>query len=255
MLPHVVHGRAAVHASPLRSRLGRGTPMNGPDETNREIQALRGRISALSAAILRISASLDLATVLQEVVDSARALTGARYGVIATIDETGDVREFVTSGFTPDEHRELAEWPDGPRLFAHFAGPSRADSAGGSARVRPLAGLLLRADAVQDLPGHADASPRRACGQLLPRREGGGAGLHRRGRGGADALRLTGGNTEGGVGATGLGLAVCKGLVEAHGGRIRAESPGLGQGARFTFTLPVAESEDAQGQSTPSGTG
>ena len=29
--------------------------------------------------------------------------------------------------------------------------------------------------------------------------------------------------------------------MEAHGGRIRAESAGPGQGARFTFTVPVAE--------------
>ena len=43
-----------------------------------------------------------------------------------------------------------------------------------------------------------------------------------------------------GTGASGLGLAICKGLVEAHGGRIRAESGGVGLGARFTFTLPVA---------------
>lgn len=43
----------------------------------------------------------------------------------------------------------------------------------------------------------------------------------------------------------GLGLAICKGLVEAHGGRIRAESGGLGWGARFTFTLPVAEETGA----------
>jgi CheY-like chemotaxis protein len=49
------------------------------------------------------------------------------------------------------------------------------------------------------------------------------------GRGGAEGRR------------DGLGLAICKGLVEAHGGRIGAESGGLGQGARFTFTLPVAE--------------
>ena len=46
---------------------------------------------------------------------------------------------------------------------------------------------------------------------------------------------------EPGTGGSGLGLAICKGLVEAHGGRIRAESGGLGQGARLTFTLPVAE--------------
>ncbi|MDE2761527.1 MAG: response regulator [Gemmatimonadota bacterium] len=38
----------------------------------------------------------------------------------------------------------------------------------------------------------------------------------------------------------GLGLAICKGLVEAHGGRIRAASDGEGRGARFTFTIPVA---------------
>ncbi len=38
----------------------------------------------------------------------------------------------------------------------------------------------------------------------------------------------------------GLALAISKGLVEAHGGRIWAESAGAGPGARFTFTLPVA---------------
>ena len=47
------------------------------------------------------------------------------------------------------------------------------------------------------------------------------------------------------VGNTGLGLAICKGIVEAHGGRIRAESDGVGLGARFTFTLPTVETADS----------
>ena len=94
--------------------------MTSADDPGREIETLRERISALSTAILRISASLDVATVLQEVVDSARALTAARYGVIATIDHAGTVQDFVTSGFTREEHEQLASWPDGPRLFEHL---------------------------------------------------------------------------------------------------------------------------------------
>jgi signal transduction histidine kinase len=37
----------------------------------------------------------------------------------------------------------------------------------------------------------------------------------------------------------GLGLAIAKGIVEAHNGRIRAESE-LGHGSCFSFTLPIA---------------
>ena len=68
---------------------------------------------------------------LREVVDSARALAGARYGIITTVDERGETRDFVTSGFTPGEHSRLAAWPDGPRLFAHFRNleaPLRVDA-------------------------------------------------------------------------------------------------------------------------------
>jgi signal transduction histidine kinase len=41
-------------------------------------------------------------------------------------------------------------------------------------------------------------------------------------------------------GGVGLGLAIAKELVEAHKGRIAAESPGAGQGSTFVVTLPLA---------------
>lgn len=89
-------------------------------QLRQRVAVLEDRISGLCASVLRVSASLDLDTVLQEVVDNARALTGARYGVIATEGDTGMIQDFVTSGFTPEEREEMAAWSEGPRLFAHF---------------------------------------------------------------------------------------------------------------------------------------
>ena len=103
-----------------------------------DVHALRERISALCAASVRISASLDLPTLLGEVVDSARALTGARYGAVATVNADGQLQDFVSRGTNEAEHRRLLEWPDGPRLFE---------------RLRDLPGPIRLAD----LPSHLGA--------------------------------------------------------------------------------------------------
>jgi len=42
----------------------------------------------------------------------------------------------------------------------------------------------------------------------------------------------------------GLGLAIARHIIDLHHGDIRAESEGLGKGARFTVTLPVIEQSE-----------
>jgi CheY-like chemotaxis protein len=56
-------------------------------------------------------------------------------------------------------------------------------------------------------------------------------------------------------GGVGLGLAIVRHVVELHGGAVRAESPGLGFGATFTITLPIAPAKRIRGNSTQNSNG
>ncbi len=76
--------------------------MENPGEMARENQAQRQRLSRLSEANLRINESLDFNGVLQEVVDSARITTDARYGGITTTDSSGHLEKCVISCLPPE---------------------------------------------------------------------------------------------------------------------------------------------------------
>jgi signal transduction histidine kinase len=61
-----------------------------------------------------------------------------------------------------------------------------------------------------------------------------------------EPFRQADGSTTRQHGGLGLGLAIVRKLVELHDGWVRAESEGVGQGARFTLALPLAGAEQAE---------
>ena len=99
----------------------RGGALEPADGLKREIETLRNRLSGLSEAGVRIAEDLDLDTVLQEVVDAARSLTGARISGLTALDEAGGLMSFITSGMTSEERQRFVDLPGGPEFFAHLS--------------------------------------------------------------------------------------------------------------------------------------
>jgi histidine kinase len=57
--------------------------------------------------------------------------------------------------------------------------------------------------------------------------------------------RVPGRRSVEGESGSGIGLTIARSLVAAHGGRLSAESPGVGLGATFTAVLPLRDGPDA----------
>lgn len=131
------------------------------DPTRRDDQGTLNRYTDLDAACLRISASLETETVLQSVIDNARWLTNARYGVLLAFTGSGAVENIFTSGTTAGEFQGVQTPPQGKGLLGYLnevQGPLRvADiashpkSAGlpeGHPPMRAFLGMPIRRDGI-----------------------------------------------------------------------------------------------------------
>ena len=127
--------------------------MKDAGELERENAALRDRLSRLSQASLRINESLDFDTVLQRVLDSACSLTGARYGVITLLGESGRIQDFLYSGLTPEESRRFAEFPNGMLFFEYLSSISEP------LRLRDFHSYVRELGLPEFLPPMAVSSP------------------------------------------------------------------------------------------------
>ena len=119
--------------------------MTQQDERDREIAALKERLTRLSEASLSINDTMDPDAVLQKTLDSARSLTGAQYSAMITLDESGKIDDFLVSGLTPDEAQLLWAMPGGVDFFAYLGtipGPLRVADFAGHMRAMGLPEFL-----------------------------------------------------------------------------------------------------------------
>ena len=104
---------------------------------NPSAAALQERLSRLSAASLRINESIDLDTVLQDVLDSARDLAGARYGMLHVLDDAGRWEKMLASGVPTKEFPGLWEIPGWEEIYGYLGalpGPLRVPDFDGHIR-------------------------------------------------------------------------------------------------------------------------
>ena len=97
-----------------------GRHPSSPSDLLQKIESLRSRLSKLSEASLRVSETLDLNTVLKEVIDNARDLTAARYGALLTYEQSGAIQDFLTSGLSAEQIEGLKVSPKGLGLLGYM---------------------------------------------------------------------------------------------------------------------------------------
>ncbi|MFE7042917.1 GAF domain-containing protein [Streptomyces atratus] len=72
------------------------------------------RLPMLLEAVLSVGTDLELRATLQQIVDTAAALTEARYGALGVLDtERGTISELFTSGLDDTERQRIGHLPDG----------------------------------------------------------------------------------------------------------------------------------------------
>ena len=95
-----------------------------------EIADLRERLHRLNEAGMQINEDLDLDTVLREVLDAARSLTGAEFSSMTMLNEAGELQEFITFSLSDREHQSLLGMANGEEFFRYLhnlTSPLRVD--------------------------------------------------------------------------------------------------------------------------------
>ena len=204
-------------------------------ELRTPLTVMQGNVEALLDGVRpldreHIATLLEETKVLARLIDDLRTLSLAESGALALHRESVDLaviaRDVVRSFADQAQRSSVA-------LGSTAEGPTTIDA--DPVRVREMLTNLV-ANALRYTPagGTVGIEPRGADGRVEVTVRDTGSGIA------PDAVdgifdRFSRSTDSPGAG---LGLAIAKGLVEAHGGTIRAESA-PGQGTRIVFTLPA----------------
>ena len=125
------------------------------------------RLALVSQASLRVCESVDFDSVLRGALDTARSLTGARYGVMTILDDAGRKHCFLSSKVSGEEGERLWLTREGLSIFQSLTGISEPLRLPDLAEpVRALGSRGSRSPCRWDTPLDGDA-------RVPPGREGG----------------------------------------------------------------------------------
>ena len=179
-----------------------------------------------------------LTALINDFLDLQRMESGRQEITLRPLDLPELLDQSVSAAGPDDAHPIVLDLPDDLPMV-------RADSD----RVRQVvANLLSNARKYSPGGGRVEVSAHEADGQVIISVQDHGLGLP------PDAVphlfekffRVDNSDRRS-ITGTGLGLAISRKIIDAHGGRIWAESEGLGHGSRFSFSLPVANAQRAFG--------
>jgi PAS domain S-box-containing protein len=187
---------------------------------------------------------------LRSLVDDLLNVTRISHGKIDLQRTRVDLRDVVRSA--TDDLRSLFEQSELDLRVEHFVGPVFIDA--DATRITQVIGNLLQNAVKFTLPGGTVTVGITTTGdraEVVVRDTGVGIDprdLERMFEPFAQADHRLG-RTKGGLG---LGLALVKGLVQLHGGSVRASSEGVGKGAEFVVSLPLFTTGDSEAGRTSS---
>lgn len=122
----------------------------GPDSVEAGAEVV-GRLPMLLEAVLDVGSDLELGSTLQQIVDTATALTGARHGALGVLEPDRDrVDALYTTGMTEAERQRIDLFPDAPAGNPALA--ASAPGAPGPDRARAPDAVPDRAPAPGPVP-------------------------------------------------------------------------------------------------------